>query len=119
MALNGMSLVFFALSPSAWVGFFFLMGAGAGYLAIASSLNTTIQLQVEETMRGKVLSFYILGVTLMAPIGALLQGVLVTVIGPRAAFALAGAAFVGLLVVLRWKGTLRHLDAESAMAEAG
>ena len=29
------------------------MGAGAGYLAIASSLNTTIQLQVEETKRGK------------------------------------------------------------------
>ena len=114
MALNGLSLVLFAHSPSAWVGFFFLMGAGAGYLAIASSLNTTIQLQVDELMRGKVLSFYVLGVTLVAPIGALLQGVLVNAIGPRAAFTIAGVAFLGLLVVLRAKGVLRHLDAETA-----
>lgn len=118
MALNGASLVLFALSPNAWFGFFFLMGAGAGYLAIASSLNTTIQLQVEETMRGKVLAFYVLGVTLVAPIGALVQGVMVNAVGARAAFTMAGTAFLTLLVVLRAKGTLRHLDAESAMVPA-
>ena len=114
MALNGISLVLFALSPNAWVGFFFLMGTGAAYLAIASSLNTTIQLQVDEKMRGKVLAFYLLGVTLVAPMGALLQGVLVTAIGARAAFTIAGTAFLGLLVVLWSKGVLRHLDAETA-----
>ena len=119
MALNGISLMLFALSPNAWWGFFFLMGAGAGYLAIASSLNTTIQLQVEETKRGKVLAFYLLGVTLVAPIGALVQGFLVNAIGPRAAFTIAGAAFLGLLALLRAKGSLRHLDAESATAAAG
>lgn len=116
MALNGTSLVLFALSPGAWAGFFFLMGAGAGYLAIASSLNTTIQLQVDEKMRGKVLSFYLLGVTLVAPIGALVQGVLVNAIGPRAAFSLAGGAFLALLVVLRATGVLRHLDRDTAQA---
>jgi MFS family permease len=119
MALNGTSLMLFALSPNAWFGFFFLMGAGAGYLAIASSLNTTIQLQVEETKRGKVLSFYLLGVTLVAPLGALFQGFLVNAIGPRAAFTFAGAAFLGLLVLLRSKGSLRHLDRESALVPAG
>lgn len=110
MLLNGLSLVLFALSPNAWVGFFFLMGAGGGYLAIASSLNTTIQLQVDERMRGKVLAFYLLGVTLVAPIGALVQGFLVDAIGPRAAFTAAGGAFLGLLVLLRTRGSLRHLD---------
>jgi MFS family permease len=113
MALNGTSLILFALSPNAWFGFFFLMGAGAGYLAIASSLNTTIQLQVEETMRGKVLAFYVLGITLVAPIGALLQGVLVSSIGARASFTIAGSAFLGLLLVLRAKGSLVHLDDET------
>jgi MFS family permease len=115
MLLNGVSLILFALSPNAWVGFFFLMGSGAGYLAIASSLNTTIQLQVDERMRGKVLAFYLLGVTLVAPIGALTQGFLVDAIGPRAAFTLAGIAFLGLLALLRARGSLHHLDAESAM----
>ncbi len=118
MALNGASLMLFALSPNAWFGFLFLMGAGAGYLTIASSLNTTIQLQVDETKRGKVLAFYVLGVTLVAPTGALIQGLLVNAIGPRAAFTIAGAAFLALLVVLRAKGTLRHLDAEPAAAPA-
>jgi hypothetical protein len=69
---------------------------------------------VDETMRGKTLAFYLLGVTLVAPIGALVQGFLVNAIGARAAFTIAGVAFLGLLVLLRAKGTLRHLDAETA-----
>ena len=116
MALNATSLVLFALSPSAWVGFFFLMGAGAGYLAIASSLNTTIQLQVDERLRGKVLSFYVLGVTLVAPFAALFQGFLVDAIGPRAAFTIAGSLFFGLLLLLRARGSLHHLDADATEA---
>jgi MFS family permease len=116
MALNGLSIVLFALSPNAWFGFVFLLGAGAGYLAIAASLNTTIQLQVEETLRGKVLAFYILGVTLVAPLAALLQGVLVDLLGPRVAFTFAGAVFLAVLVVLRLRGSLTALDAESAPA---
>jgi predicted MFS family arabinose efflux permease len=112
MLLNGSSLVLFALSPNAYAGFVALLGAGAGYLAIASSLNTTIQLQVDERMRGKVLSFYVLGITLTAPLGSLLQGLLVGLIGARAAFASAGLAFLALLVVLRVKGSLHHLDGD-------
>jgi hypothetical protein len=60
----------------------------------------------------------LLGVTLVAPIGALVQGLLVNAIGPRAAFTLAGAAFLGLLGLLRAKGSLRHLDSESVVAAA-
>lgn len=114
MALNGSSVVLFALSPNAWFGFFCLMGAGAGYLAIAASLNTTIQLQVDETMRGKVLSFYVLGVTLVAPLAALFQGLVVDALGPRVGFTLAGGAFLAVLVVLRSRGSLAALDAEAA-----
>jgi MFS family permease len=106
----GASLVLFALSPVYAVGFVALLGAGAGYLAIASSLNTTIQLQVDERMRGKVLAFYVMGITLSAPLGSLLQGVLADVVGPRVTVACAGAAFVGALLFLRARGSLVHLD---------
>jgi MFS family permease len=68
---------------------------------------------VEETRRGKVLAFYVLGITLVAPIGALLQGVLVNAIGARAAFTLAGLAFLLLLAVLRSKRSLERLDDRS------
>jgi MFS family permease len=114
IGLCGASLILFALAPNAAVGFVGLLGVGAGYLAIASSLNTTIQLQVDERMRGKVLAFYVLGITLSAPLGSLVQGVLAEVIGPRTTVAGAGAAFVGVLVLLRARGTLAHLDDETA-----
>lgn len=114
----GSSLVLFALSPGYAVGFVALLGAGAGYLAIASSLNTTIQLQVEERRRGKVLAFYVLGITLTAPLGSLLQGFMTELIGPRATVALAGTAFVSVLVVLRARGALAHLDDEVAQPVA-
>ncbi len=67
-------------SPLALVA---LLVAGAAYLAIASTLNTAVQLQVDEDMRGKVLSLYVMGLTIATPIGSLLQGWLVEMIGPR------------------------------------
>ncbi|MET0805092.1 MAG: MFS transporter [Acidimicrobiales bacterium] len=104
----------FALAPNAYVGFVGLLGVGAGYLTIASSLNTTIQLQVDEQMRGKVLAFYVLSITLCAPLGSLLQGALAEVIGPRATVAAGGVCFVRGLGLLRARGSLAHLDDEVA-----
>ena len=80
-------------------------------LAPARVTSTT---RVEERMRGKVLAFYVLGITLCAPIGSLVQGALAEVIGPRATVATAGVAFVGVLVLLRARGSLFHLDDEHA-----
>jgi MFS family permease len=112
--LCGTSMAVFALAPNAYVGFVGLLGVGAGYLTIASSLNTTIQLQVDEQMRGKVLAFYVLSITLCAPLGSLLQGALAEVIGPRATVAAGGVCFVLVLVLLRARGSLAHLDDEVA-----
>jgi MFS family permease len=110
----GGSLILFALAPVAAVGFVALLGAGAGYLAIASSLNTTIQLQVDERKRGKVLSFYVLAITLSAPLGSLLQGFSSEAIGPRVTVATAGVAFLVVLMVIRARGSLSYLDDEVA-----
>jgi predicted MFS family arabinose efflux permease len=112
IVLCGTSMVLFALAPNAYIGFVGLLGVGAGYLAIASSLNTTIQLQVVERMRGKVLAFYVLAITLSAPIGSLLQGFVAEVVGPRPTVAASGVCFVLTLVALRARGSLGHLDDE-------
>jgi len=110
----GASLILFALSPVYGVAFVALLGAGAGYLAIASSLNTTIQLQVDEDMRGKVLAFYVLGITLSAPIGSLVQGVLAQAVGPRLTVTAAGLAFLGVLALLQARGSMDRLDDDHA-----
>jgi hypothetical protein len=84
----------FALSPWYALAFVALLICGGGYLAIASTLNTTIQLQVDEVMRGKVLAAYVMALTIALPIGALIQGALAEAIGARATVAAAGALFL-------------------------
>lgn len=108
---SGGSLVVFALAPGYWVAVAATLVAGAAWLTIASTLNTTIQLQVAEAMRGKVLAAYLMLLTLAMPIGSLVQGWLVEAVGPRATVAGAGALFcvVGI-VLLTATDLLPHMD---------
>lgn len=113
------SLVVFGLAPGYLVALGSLLVSGAGWLAIASTLNTTIQLQVDERMRGKVLALYLMLLTTAMPVGSLLQGWLAEVAGPRATVTGAGLAFLAVWAALAL-GTdlLPHVDADGA-AEAG
>jgi MFS family permease len=90
----GAALVAFALSPWYALAFVALLCCGGAYLAIASTLNTTIQLQVDELMRGKVLAAYVMFLTLAMPVGALVQGAMAEVVGARVTVACAGAIFL-------------------------
>jgi MFS family permease len=112
LLVYGCALMGFALAPNYWFGAAALMVTGGGYLAIASTLNTTIQIQVDESMRGKVLAVYVMGLTGSAPIGALVQGWAADVIGPRQTVATAGAVFLLLATALRASGRLRDVDAD-------
>ena len=92
----GLALVAVGLAPVAFLGAVALLAAGAGYLGISSTLNTTIQLQVTEAMRGKVLALYVMVLTLAMPLGSLLQGWLVDVVGVQARIVGAGVlVFIG------------------------
>lgn len=107
----GAALVAFALAPGYVFGLAALMVLGGGYLAIASTLNTTIQLQVDEAVRGKVLAVYFMLLTAALPLGALGQGLLAQAIGPRVAVALAGGAFLAIVGWLRWgTGLVARMD---------
>lgn len=114
LALYASALVAFALSPVYALGLVMLVVAGGAYLAIASTLNTTIQLQVTEARRGKVLALYIMGLTSSYPLGSLVQGAVADQIGVRAVTAGAGA-----LLLLTWArfastGRFAALDREVA-----
>lgn len=108
----GGALVAVGLAPVALLGALALLVAGAGYLGISSTLNTTIQLQVTEAMRGKVLALYVMVLTLAMPLGSLLQGWLVDVVGVQATVAGAGVLMLALLVWIRFAsgGMLASMD---------
>lgn len=104
VAVYGSALVAFALSPAYAVGLAALLVAGFAYLPLASALNTTLQLQVDEPLRGKVLALYLMSFTASIPVGSLVQGWLADVVGPRPTVAVAGALFAASAM---WFGPVR------------
>jgi predicted MFS family arabinose efflux permease len=114
----GGAIAVFAVGPAYAVGAVALLVAGAAYLALAATLNTTIQLQVDEHMRGKVISLYLMGLTASIPIGSLVGGQLAEVAGPRPTVAVAGLLLVGVAVWLRATGRLHRMDDEGPVAAA-
>ena len=126
----GLALISLAAAPVAIVGAIALLFAGAGYLGISSTLNTTVQMQVAEHMRGRVLAFYVMVLTVAIPIGSLIQGWLVDIIGVQWTVAGAGFLFLCVFAVFRFGfdafGTMDDLtqdslsseDAQLAIAEA-
>jgi MFS family permease len=102
MVAYGAALVALGAAPVALVGAAALLVAGAGYLGITASLNTTVQLQVKEEMRGRTMALYLMVLTAAVPFGALIQGWLVDAIGVQKTVAGAGALFLAVFVVMRF-----------------
>jgi predicted MFS family arabinose efflux permease len=112
LAIYAASLVAFALSPVFPVAVVALVVAGGAYLAVASTLNTTIQVQVAEERRGKVLALYVMGLTSSYPLGSLVQGAVADHIGVRAVTAAAGALLALVWLRIRSLGRFELMDAD-------
>lgn len=119
LAVYGTSLVLFAASPSYWPAVLCLLVAGGAYLGLASTLNTTIQIQVAEERRGKVLALYVMGLTSSYPLGSLVQGALADQISVRWVTGAAGAAFLVVFARLLASGRLRSMDADPQAGSTG
>jgi MFS family permease len=89
-------LVLYGLAPALWLSALALMAVGAGYIAVLSGLNTVVQLRAPAEARGRILSIYMMGLGIVYPIGAILQGAVANRTGVRAV-TVAGA-------VILWSG---------------
>ena len=98
--IYGIALLGFALSPYYWLAVVALAALGASHIATAATLNTVIQLQVEEDLRAKVLALYLITLLAGLPLGAQLQGFLADLIGPR--IAVGGAGILLAATALAW-----------------
>jgi len=124
MAFGGLlgfsvGVILLGSAPSYALGLTCLLLMGVCYLLLSVSLNTAIQVRVEESYRGRVLSIYLMGLMAGVPFGALIEGRAAQVVGLRAAVIGAGAVQLGFAVVaaVSRKG-FAALD-EDAGAEAG
>lgn len=110
LLLYALALVAFALSPVFPMAVVALAVAGGAYLGVSSTLNTTIQVQVAEERRGKVLALYVMGLTSSYPLGSLVQGALADRIGVRAVTAMAGLALAVVWLRIRASGRFALMD---------
>lgn len=67
-------LSIFSFNKDFAIALLFIMLAEAGMLAMIAATNTFIQTNVDETMRGRVISYYVMAFQGMQPVGSLLVG---------------------------------------------
>lgn len=113
LLLYSASIFAFAIAPVLGLALVALFFIGVAHIVTAATLNTAIQLQVEEHMRGKVLSVYLMTLLVSIPFGQFLMASLGDVIGIR--WSTAGGAVALLLggIWLQRSGRLAHLDNEA------
>jgi len=86
----GAGLVAFSFSRTLWLSCVLLVFAGFGFMAQNASSNTVIQTIVDDTKRGRVMSFYMMAFLGTAPFGSLLAGSLSARIGAPYTLAIGG-----------------------------
>lgn len=87
----GLSIILFSMSRLFWLSAAFLIPAGFSMMIQMAASNTLIQSMVPDALRGRVMAVYSMMFMGMAPIGALLAGVLANHLGAPLTVALGGA----------------------------
>ena len=88
-------LVVYGLAPTLWWSMVAFVAVGAGYIAVLSGLNTVVQLRAPAEVRGRILGIYMVGLGIVYPIGAVLQGWIGDHIGVRAVTVLGAVVLFG------------------------
>jgi MFS family permease len=89
-AIMGAGLVLFALSRVLWVSLALMILVGFGMMQQMAGSNTIVQTIVDDSKRGRVMSYYTLAILGMAPFGSLLFGTLADRFGAPATLAAGG-----------------------------
>ena len=92
-----------ALAPSEWAYSSVLVGVGGATLLLYTSANSTVQLAAEDSIRGRVMSVYLMVFIGSGAIGGPLVGWLDEHLGPRTGMLISGLvpAVITVLVAVR------------------
>jgi MFS family permease len=89
----------YAYSPDLVLAALALVILGGSYVGTLTGLNTSVQLHAPAQERSRILSLYVLSLSLFYPLGAVIQAVLAHVVGVRPVSLVAALSF-GLVVAL-------------------
>ena len=116
LALLAGSMTLFSLSPTLAIASPFLVAAGFGYLTANARATTQLQLDVEESQRGRIMALWSIAFLGLRPFASLIDGAIADAYGVRVAgIALSIPAALAALLIAR---RLRRLGAaEPATAQ--
>jgi MFS family permease len=95
-------LVGISVSRSMWMAVPLVMGAGFSSMLMINTINATVQANVPDQLRGRVMALYVTVFAGSAPLGGLFAGGIAEAFGTPAAFlvgAAASAATVGIVAL--------------------
>ena len=104
----GVGLILFGFSYHLWISLPMMFASGMGMMVQLASSNTILQTIVDESKRGRVMSFYAMAYAGMMPFGSLVGGFLADRIGAAVTLQWGGAVCcLGALLFTRALPTIR------------
>lgn len=100
LVVLGVAVVGFGLAPVYAAGLVCVLVAGSAAVGSGTLLLTTVQLQVDDAYRGRVLGVYAMVFTASYPLGSLVQGMVADAIGPRLNELIVGSVVLAVAAVL-------------------
>ena len=95
-------LIGISVSRSAWIAAPFVMGAGYSSMLMINTINATVQANVSDALRGRVMAFYVTVFAGSAPLGGLFAGAVAEAFGTPLAFVLGSGLSVVVLTIVAW-----------------
>ena len=99
----GTSLIAFSQAGRLWLAVVLLVPVGFAMMLQMAATNTLIQSMVPDALRGRVMAIYSMMFMGMAPVGALLAGLLADRLGAGTTVALGGVFCIGGGLFLLWQ----------------
>jgi MFS family permease len=112
LALYAGAVLVVGLAPAYGVAVVALLVAGALYIAVVAPLNTTVQLQAPDHVRGGVFAIYMMTFNVAYPVGSLVQGALAELVNPRATVVGSAVAIAISVAVASWRRSFKALDGD-------
>jgi len=112
--LTALAIIAFGFSSSMTFSLIAQLFIGAGLINYMATTNTMLQIFVSDELRGRVMSFYTLSFIGLAPLGALMVGLIGEHLGPQATVVICGALSLGCALLLLTRLDLIRTAQESA-----
>jgi|TARA_B100000809_G_scaffold196123_1_gene195600 MFS family permease len=96
---SGLAMIAFSFTSTLWLSMLALVGMGATQMFYMATNNTLIQTIVPDTLRGRVLSLFMLDFALVS-IGAIVAGAIAKNYGISEGFFFGGAVAFSLFIIL-------------------